>query len=193
MIRFIRRMKTGAVRISDLGAAGTATLKKKARSSSAHLPRCVPASSRRSSRLLRPARGDQPFAGRDAADRQQSGKMSAAGRWPGLLLEYRRKFRVSRDRALHLVPKRRPRPVRGKFSEICRFCLRRAASSSRRSCALGRLPLELARRIQSGGQTAPMKELRQFLASTIDLQAEFLVQRLQQALPKMLAEGGAGQ
>ena len=32
--------------------------------------------------------------------------------------------------------------------------------------------------------------LRRFLAGSIDLQAEFLVQRLQQALPKMLAEGG---
>jgi hypothetical protein len=39
-------------------------------------------------------------------------------------------------------------------------------------------------------QTAPMKELRAFLAKTIDLQAEFLVKRLQQALPKMLAESG---
>jgi len=33
-----------------------------------------------------------------------------------------------------------------------------------------------------------MKELRNFLANSIDLQADFLVQRLQQALPKMLAE-----
>jgi hypothetical protein len=36
-----------------------------------------------------------------------------------------------------------------------------------------------------------MKELRRFLADTIDLQAQFLVQRLQQALPKMLAEASA--
>jgi len=33
-----------------------------------------------------------------------------------------------------------------------------------------------------------MKELRQFLANTVDLQAEFLVERLQESLPKMLAE-----
>ena len=39
-------------------------------------------------------------------------------------------------------------------------------------------------------RTPRMKELRQFLANTLNLQAEFLVQRLQQALPKMLAEGG---
>jgi hypothetical protein len=36
-----------------------------------------------------------------------------------------------------------------------------------------------------------MKELRAFLARTIDLQAEFLVRRLREALPKMLAEAGS--
>jgi hypothetical protein len=33
-----------------------------------------------------------------------------------------------------------------------------------------------------------MKQLRQFLADTVDLQAHFMVQRLQEALPKMLAD-----
>ena len=37
-------------------------------------------------------------------------------------------------------------------------------------------------------QTPEMQQLRQFLADTVDLQAEFLVARLQGALPKMLAE-----
>ena len=37
-------------------------------------------------------------------------------------------------------------------------------------------------------QTVQMKELRQFLATTVDLQTAFMVKRLQQALPKMLAE-----
>jgi hypothetical protein len=37
-------------------------------------------------------------------------------------------------------------------------------------------------------QTVRMKELRQFLVKTVDLQAAFMVERLQQALPKMLAE-----
>ena len=32
-----------------------------------------------------------------------------------------------------------------------------------------------------------MKQLRIFLADTIDLQADFLVERLHEALPKMLA------
>jgi hypothetical protein len=37
-------------------------------------------------------------------------------------------------------------------------------------------------------QTVQMKELRQFLAKTVDLQTAFMVERLQQALPKMLGE-----
>ena len=37
-------------------------------------------------------------------------------------------------------------------------------------------------------QTAEMNQLRQFLAGTVDLQTEFLIARLQNALPKMLNE-----
>ncbi len=40
---------------------------------------------------------------------------------------------------------------------------------------------------------APMKELRRFLSETVDLQTDFLVQRLQKALPKMLAAAAAGE
>jgi hypothetical protein len=40
-------------------------------------------------------------------------------------------------------------------------------------------------------QTAEMKELRQFLVDTVDLQAQFMVNRLQNALPKMLQETSA--
>jgi hypothetical protein len=36
--------------------------------------------------------------------------------------------------------------------------------------------------------TAEMNQLRQFLADTVDLQTEFLIARLQSALPKMLSE-----
>src|SRR5437879_13902293 len=35
-----------------------------------------------------------------------------------------------------------------------------------------------------------MKQLRQFLVDTIDLQAQFLIARLQDALPKMVAQAG---
>lgn len=37
-------------------------------------------------------------------------------------------------------------------------------------------------------QSTEMKQLRRFLADTVDLQAHFMVQRLQEALPKMLAD-----
>lgn len=37
-------------------------------------------------------------------------------------------------------------------------------------------------------QTPEMKQLRQFLADTVDLQTQFMVNRLDAALPKMLAE-----
>ena len=46
----------------------------------------------------------------------------------------------------------------------------------------------------SSAQNSPqMRELRQFLANTVDLQAQFLVARLQQSLAKMLQEAGPGQ
>lgn len=41
--------------------------------------------------------------------------------------------------------------------------------------------------------TGEMKTLRQFLADNVDLQADFLVQRLQQALPRMLATAAAAE
>jgi hypothetical protein len=41
---------------------------------------------------------------------------------------------------------------------------------------------------QQAQDTPKMKELRAFLVATIDLQAQFLVSRLQNSLPKMLAE-----
>ena len=43
----------------------------------------------------------------------------------------------------------------------------------------------------SATNSPEMTELRNFLAKSIDLQADFLVQRLQQALPKMLAAAPA--
>ena len=46
----------------------------------------------------------------------------------------------------------------------------------------------------SRAQSSPeMRELRQFLSQTVDLQAQFLVARLQQSLSKMLEEAGPGQ
>ncbi|MGZ5020323.1 MAG: hypothetical protein ACXWAV_07835 [Chthoniobacterales bacterium] len=41
--------------------------------------------------------------------------------------------------------------------------------------------------------SSQLKELRRFLAETIDLQTDFLVQRLQKALPKMLSAASAAE
>jgi len=48
--------------------------------------------------------------------------------------------------------------------------------------------LELACEFLQAQNTSEMNQLRRFLADTIDLQAEFLVARLDASLPKMLAE-----
>lgn len=45
----------------------------------------------------------------------------------------------------------------------------------------------------AANQSEPMNQLRQFLSETIGLQADFLVQRLQKALPKMLAAADPSQ
>lgn len=57
----------------------------------------------------------------------------------------------------------------------------------------GDCPWNSRAEFMQASQTEQMKQLRQFLATTVDLQAEFLVERLQQALPKMLAEAPASE
>jgi hypothetical protein len=87
-----------------------------------------------------------------------------------------------------------PKGVHGPFDEsfpkFVSFASERgtvlpAVLKERESC-----PWNSRAEFTQASQSAPMKELRGFLAKTIDLQAEFLVKRLQQALPKMLAESG---
>lgn len=88
-----------------------------------------------------------------------------------------------------------PKGVRGPFDEsfpkFVEFARARGAKlppvlSNTESC-----PWKTRAEFNAAAQTPPMKELRAFLARTIDLQAEFLVRRLREALPKMLSEGGS--
>lgn len=88
-----------------------------------------------------------------------------------------------------------PKGVRGPFEEsfpkFVEFARGRegklpALLSANESC-----PWQTRAEFNQAAQSPPMKELRAFLARTIDLQAEFLVHRLRDALPKMLAEGGS--
>jgi hypothetical protein len=88
-----------------------------------------------------------------------------------------------------------PKGVRGPFDEsfpkFVDFASNRGAKLPAVAVAKDGCPWASRVEFNKAAQTEPMKELRGFLARTVDLQAEFLVNRLRQALPKMLAEGGA--
>jgi hypothetical protein len=85
-----------------------------------------------------------------------------------------------------------PKGARGPFYEsFPRFVSFGAARGAKLPEVLrvkGDCPWSSRAEFNRASQTARMKELRQFLAKTVDLQAEFLIERLREALPKMLAD-----
>lgn len=91
-----------------------------------------------------------------------------------------------------------PKGVRGPFEEsfpdFITFAgehnakLPDVARDSRGGC-----PWNSRAEFDAAKQSPPMIELREFLARTVDLQTDFLVQRLHQALPKMLAAAPAAE
>lgn len=90
-----------------------------------------------------------------------------------------------------------PKGVRGPFEEsfpdLVRFAADRKAKLPETVIANRDTgcPWPTRAAFLAASNTPQMTELRRFLANTIDLQADFLVRRLQQALPKMLAEAPA--
>ncbi len=87
-------------------------------------------------------------------------------------------------------PKGQRGPFEESFPKLVSFIASRGAKlpglllgAGERSC-----PWNSRAEFLRAQHTAEMKQLRQFLVDTVDLQAEFLVARLQNALPKMLAE-----
>ena len=90
-----------------------------------------------------------------------------------------------------------PKGARGPFDEsfpdLVRFASERNANLPAVVLAnrSGGCPWSSRAEFVAATDTPQMTELRRFLADTVDLQADFLVQRLQQALPKMLAEASA--
>jgi hypothetical protein len=88
-----------------------------------------------------------------------------------------------------------PKGVRGPFDEsfpkFVEFVESRHAELPAAVVAKDGCPWKSRTEFNQAAQSPAMKELRAFLTRTIDLQAEFLVHRLRDALPKMLAEGGA--
>ncbi|MGH8101244.1 MAG: hypothetical protein ACREIW_08095 [Chthoniobacterales bacterium] len=87
-------------------------------------------------------------------------------------------------------PKGRRGPFQESFPKLVSFISARGAKLPR--ILLGddepHCPWNSRAEFLRAQQTPEMKELRQFLADTVDLQAEFLIVRLQAAFPKMLAE-----
>ena len=92
-----------------------------------------------------------------------------------------------------------PKGVHGPFEEsfpkLVSFISARGAKLPRILLGVSELHCPWSSRAEflRAQQTSDMRELRRFLADTVDVQAEFLVARLQGALPKMLAEAAPSQ
>jgi hypothetical protein len=191
MRRFIKRMRPGAVELLNLGAAGTATLEKK-------LP-----SSRRSGLALSLAAlfliaitGSAWAAiNLSPAETRRIGNriwQNECGGTVAGLTSWNAGENFASLGIGHFIWY--PKGVRGPFDEsfpkFVEFARGRGAKLpaflSSDAC-----PWKTRAEFNQAAQSPPMKELRAFLARTVDLQAEFLVHRLREALPKMLAEGGA--
>jgi len=88
-------------------------------------------------------------------------------------------------------PKGRRGPFEESFPDLVSFVSSRGAKLPTFLLGVGRLepcPWNSRAEFQQAQNSAEMNQLRRFLTDTIDLQAEFLVARLEAALPKMLAE-----
>src|SRR6266446_8374497 len=81
-------------------------------------------------------------------------------------------------------------PFEESFPKLVSFMSSRGAKLPKVLLSAGGLPCPWNSRAEffQARQTSEMKQLRQFLADTVDLQAEFMVNRLETALPKMLDE-----
>ncbi len=89
-------------------------------------------------------------------------------------------------------PKGRRGPFEESFPKVVSFIAKRGAKLPTLLLRSGEQPCPWNSRTEflRAQHTVEMNQLRQFLADTIDLQAEFLIARLESALPKMLAEAG---
>jgi hypothetical protein len=87
-------------------------------------------------------------------------------------------------------PKGRRGPFEESFPKVVSFISKRGAKLPTLLLRNGEQPCPWNSRAEfvRAQHTAEMTQLRQFLADTIDLQAEFLINRLESALPKMLTE-----
>jgi hypothetical protein len=87
-------------------------------------------------------------------------------------------------------PKGQRGPFEESFPKLVGFIAKRGAKLPGLLLGAGERPCPWNSRTEflNAQHTAEMRQLRRFLADTVDLQTEFLISRLQNALPKMLAE-----
>jgi hypothetical protein len=87
-------------------------------------------------------------------------------------------------------PKGRRGPFEESFPKLVSFISKRGAKLPTLLLGTGEKPCPWNSRKEflQAQHSTEMNQLRQFLADTVDLQAEFLLARLDNALPKMLAE-----
>ncbi len=87
-------------------------------------------------------------------------------------------------------PKGRRGPFEESFPKLVSFISKRGAKLPALLLGAGEKPCPWNSRAEflQAQHSAEMNQLRTFLAGTVDLQAEFLIARLESALPKMLAE-----
>src|SRR5581483_6190637 len=91
-------------------------------------------------------------------------------------------------------PKDRRGPFEESFPKLVSFISKRGAKLPNVLLGTGEKPCPWNSRTEflQAQHSTQMNQLRKFLADTIDLQAEFLLARLEGALPKMLAEAAPG-
>jgi hypothetical protein len=194
-------MKAGAVRISGLGAARTATLMNNVRSSSwgansgrrrsIVLAALFLASTATAAVHLSPA--ETRRIGRKIWQNECNGTLAGLTSW-----NEGENFASLGIGHFIWYPEGPRGPFEESFPQFVRFVA--DARARERSLALPRMldpkglnacPWHSRAEFLSARNSPEMSELRNFLANSIDLQAEFLVQRLQQALPKMLSTAAA--
>jgi hypothetical protein len=85
-------------------------------------------------------------------------------------------------------PKGERGPFEESFPKLVSFVSARGAKLPQFLLSASFCPWNSKAEFQQAIDSPKMKQLRQFLVDTIDLQAQFLIARLQEALPKMMSE-----
>ena len=124
------------------------------------------------------------------ASAARSGRTNAAEPWPVSPPGTQEKtlLRSASDTSSGTRPECADR-LRKAFPRFVRYVERRGAKLPEQLLGRkdGACPWNSRAEFLAAESSQRMKQLRKFLADTIDLQADFLVERLQDALPKMLA------